>query len=70
VGTGRAWKRFIWNKRKEARELTLKMETAERHYIQRGLRVALCKWVEWVQVCKRRQNGRQLLLACVAESLI
>ncbi|XP_055789606.1 dynein regulatory complex subunit 6 isoform X2 [Salvelinus fontinalis] len=52
----KAWKMFIWNKRKEARELTLKMETAERHYIQRGLRVALCKWVEWVQVCKRRQN--------------
>ncbi|CAB1323074.1 unnamed protein product [Coregonus sp. 'balchen'] len=51
-----AWKRFIWNKRKEARELTLKMETAERHYIQRGRRVALCKWVEWVQVRKRRQN--------------
>ncbi|KAK6318131.1 hypothetical protein J4Q44_G00114220 [Coregonus suidteri] len=52
----KAWKRFIWNKRKEARELTLKMETAERHYIQRGRRVALCKWVEWVQVRKRRQN--------------
>uniref|UniRef100_A0A4W5KDK7 F-box and leucine-rich repeat protein 13 n=1 Tax=Hucho hucho TaxID=62062 RepID=A0A4W5KDK7_9TELE len=51
-----AWKRFIWNKRKETRELTLKMDRAERHYIQRGLRVALCKWVEWVQVCKRRQN--------------
>ncbi|KAL0968387.1 hypothetical protein UPYG_G00266220 [Umbra pygmaea] len=52
----KSWKRFIFNKRKEAMELTLKMDAAERHCLYRALRAALCQWMEWVRVRKRKQD--------------
>ncbi|KAJ8003059.1 hypothetical protein DPEC_G00165420 [Dallia pectoralis] len=56
VHTGRAWKRLTWNERREAAELTLRMDIAERHHKHKRLRVSLHRWMKSVRDRKRRQN--------------
>ncbi|XP_062318798.1 F-box and leucine-rich repeat protein 13 [Osmerus eperlanus] len=52
----RAWKKFILEKRSEAVELMMNMDVANTHYSLWRQKVALGRWMEWVQIRKTRQN--------------
>ncbi|XP_067090544.1 F-box and leucine-rich repeat protein 13 [Osmerus mordax] len=61
----RAWKKFILEKRSEAVELMMNMDVANTHYSLWRQKVALGRWMEWVQIRKTRQNEAMKKIAQV-----
>ncbi|XP_036374403.1 dynein regulatory complex subunit 6 [Megalops cyprinoides] len=52
----KAWVKYILRRRREAAELVLKMRDAELHHTQSRLKLALQRWIRWVQLRKHRQR--------------